>query len=289
MFGVITVAVDGSPAAAAAADWAADAAAREGSALRIVHVREPWANEHPFHRVQGFDESLTRYWVGVLEKAAERARRRASSLSITTRLDTGAVIERLMEEARTSDSLVLGGRGMGGFAGLLLGSTGLGLAGHAAGPVVVVRGAPEAEYHEIVVGVDGSPHSEAALRYAFDQAALRGARVRAVYAWTTPVFSSVSAAYARVVRDVVESGLRVADRWLAPWREKYPAVPLVESDVHRHPVPALVDASATADLVVLGSRGRGGFASALLGSVSHGVLHGARCPVAVVRPREEGE
>ncbi|WP_248959920.1 universal stress protein [Sphaerisporangium perillae] len=287
MFGLVTVAVDGSASALAAVDWAVDDAAREGSALRIVHVREPWANEYPFHRVEGFNESLTDYCEGVLAKAAEQARERRPGVTVSTELSTGAVVERLRHESEHSDTVVLGSRGMGGFAGLVVGSVGTGLAGHAAGPVVIVRGAREERFGEIAVGVDGSPHSEAALRYAFDQARLRGARVHAVYAWSMPMFSPFVAGYADVTRDIFEAGAQRIKQWLAPWRDEYPDVPLVESAICGHPTPALVEASEKADLVVVGSRGLGGFGGALLGSVSHGVLHGAHCPVAVVRPREQ--
>ncbi|MET8142569.1 universal stress protein [Sphaerisporangium sp. NPDC005288] len=287
MFGLVTVAVDGSPSALAAVDWAADDAARAGGALRIVHVREPWANEYPFHRVEGFDQSLTDYCEGVLAKAAERAGERAPGLAVTTELVTGAVVERLLDESGRADAIVLGSRGMGGFTGLMVGSVGVALAGHAAGPVVVVRDLPRERFGEIAVGVDGSPHSEAALEFAFEQARRREARVHAVYAWAVPVFSPLAAGYTDVMRDVFESGTQRLRQWLAPWRERYPEVPVAESAVCGHPTPALVEASEKADLLVAGSRGLGGFRGAVLGSVGHGALHGSHCPVAVVRPREE--
>jgi nucleotide-binding universal stress UspA family protein len=286
MSGLIVVGVDGSDSGVAAVDWAADDAARQGSALRIVHVREPWADGYPFHRVEGFDESLTDYCAGVLAKAADRVRERAPGIQVSSEVLTGAVIERLRHESENADALVVGSRGMGGFAGLVLGSVGLGLAGHAAGPVVVVRDTPQARPGDVVVGVDGSSHSEAALQYAFEQAVLRQSNLHVVYAWTMAMSSPFAIGYTDVMRDAFESGVRAIKAWLAPWREKYPDVPLVESDVFGHPVPALLEAAQSAELVVVGSRGLGGFGSALLGSVSHGVLHHAPCPVAVVRPRE---
>ncbi|MFC4530731.1 universal stress protein [Sphaerisporangium dianthi] len=289
MFGLVTVAVDGSPSALAAVDWAADDAARTGSALRVVHVREPWATEFPFHRVDGFDQSLTDFCEGVLAKAAEHARERAPGVAVTTELITGAVVERLRHESEKTDTLVLGSRGMGGFTGLVVGSVGIALAGHAAGPVVVVRDPPHERFGEIVVGVDGSPHSESALEYALDQALLRGARVHAVYAWMAPMFSPFMVAYTDAVQGIFEAGLERVKQWLVPWHERYPQVTLVESGVCGHPIPALVEASEKADLLVVGSRGLGGFKGAVLGSVGHGALHGAHCPVAVVRPRVHEE
>ncbi|WP_214414451.1 universal stress protein [Sphaerisporangium fuscum] len=288
MVGRIVAGVDGSESAAAALEWAADDAARRGRALRIVHVREPWAQRFPFHRVEGFDDALNEYCEGVLAKAAEQARERAPGLPVTTELLTGTVVELLRQEADGAEALVLGSRGMGGFTGMVLGSVGLGVAGHARGPVVVMRGdAPRTPHGEVVVGVDGSAQSEAALRYAFEQAASRRSRVHALYAWTMAAYSPLAIGYADAMRDVLEAEVRAVKQWLAPWREKYPDVPLAESDVCGHPVPALVEASRSADLVVVGSRGLGGFGSALLGSVSHGVLHHAHCPVAVVRPRDQ--
>ncbi|MCT9931200.1 universal stress protein [Planotetraspora sp. A-T 1434] len=288
MAGLIVAAVDGSRPALAAVDWAADDAHRRGARLRIVHVREPWANEHPFHGVEGFGESLTEHCEGVLALAADRARQRAPGLDVTTGLVTGAVIERLMTESARAGVTVLGSRGMGGFAGLVLGSVGLGLATHAVAPLVVVRRTQQTVYGEVVVGFDGSPHSEAAVDFAFEEARLRQARVRAVYAWDIPMFSPFAVGYTREMGEIFDRESSAAGQRLAPWRDKHPDVPLVESAVCGHPIPALADASRTADLVVVGSRGRGGFGGALLGSVSHGVLYRAHCPVAIVRPGETG-
>ncbi|GGL13693.1 universal stress protein [Sphaerisporangium melleum] len=286
MYGLVTVAVDGSTSALAAVDWVADDAARSGKAVRVVHVREPWAGEYPFHRVEGFDQSMTDYCEGVLAKAAARVAERAPGVKVTTELATGAVVERLKDESGRTDVLVLGSRGMGGFTGLVVGSVGIGLAGHAAGPVVIVRGPLGEEHGEIIVGVDGSPHSEAALEFAFEQAKLRGARLHAVHAWAMPAFSPLAAGYTDVFKDVFESATRQAGQWLAAWRQEHPEVTVAETVVCGHPTPALVEASEKADLVVVGSRGLGGFKGAVLGSVGHGVLHGAHCPVAIVRPRE---
>ncbi|MEO3811561.1 universal stress protein [Sphaerisporangium sp. B11E5] len=289
MFDLVTVAVDGSTSAEAAVDWAADEAARRGAALRVVTVKEPWAREYPFPIVSSFDAAITGRCADVVAAAADRARRRAPGLPVSTGLDTGAVIERLRHEAEKTDVLVVGSRGLGGFAGLVVGSLGLGLAGHTASPLVVVRTAPGAEHQEIVVGVDGSAYSEAALRYAFEEAKIRNCALRAVYAWTMPMYSSFADDYADVLRDVLEYDSRQVGESLRPWRERYPGVRFAESIVRRHPVPALADASKTADLVVVGSRGRGAFRSSLLGSVSHGVLHRAHCPVMIVPSPRDGQ
>ncbi|GIH95221.1 universal stress protein [Planobispora siamensis] len=290
MAGLIVVGVDGSAPAMAAVEWAAQDAARGGAALKIVHVHDTGAGVPPLSLVSPADEpggSVAGHAREVLTAAAQRARDRAPGIEITTDLAAGKAVERLKSESERADTLVVGSRGIGGFAGLVLGSAGLGLAGHAAGPVVVVR-APSRTVHDvIVVGFDGSEHSEAALDYAFTQARRRGARLRAVYAWQPPVLSAYALGYSLVPDGLFEESADSVRRRLEPWREKHPDVELEESAVHGHPVPVLSDASRRADLVVVGSHGRGGFGSAVLGSVSHGVLHRAHCPVAVVRPRSD--
>ncbi|MEV0973636.1 universal stress protein [Microtetraspora glauca] len=287
MTGPIVVGVDGSPQSTAAVDWAADDAARRGVPLKIVHVREPWANEYPFHRVEGFDQSLSDFCEGVISGAVQRAKERVPGLAVTAELATGTVVEKLKAESRQARALVVGSRGMGGFAGLVLGSISMGIAGRAACPVVIVRGPRKDERREIVVGFDGSEHSEAAMRYAFEEAQLRGAGVRVVYAWQMPAFTPFAVGYTRVLDEVFEQSAEMARRQLAPWREKYPDVPVTQSAVCGHPIAVLSDFSREADLLVVGSRGLGGFGSAVLGSVGHGVLHRAHCAVAVVGRGEE--
>ncbi|GAA3820468.1 universal stress protein [Sphaerisporangium flaviroseum] len=287
MVATIVVGVDGSTSATAAVEWAADDAARRNAALKIVHVREQWGEGAPFHAMPGFEDSFTEYCEGVVAAAAERARERAPGIEVRTALATGAVIETLMGESVDAEEVVLGSRGMGGFAGLVLGSVGIGMAGHAPGPVVVVRAPAQAVYGEVVVGFDGSPCSEAALEYGFIQARARGARLRAVYAWQMPAFSPFAVGYSDVMGDLFKDQAGGFHQRVEPWQRKYPEVQVVGSAVCGHPIPALSDASRDADLIVVGSRGLRGLGSAVLGSVSHGVLHRAHCPVAVVRPREE--
>jgi nucleotide-binding universal stress UspA family protein len=268
-------------------EWAADDAARRRAALEIVHVREPWESRLPVGSVRDLDDSLPDHCEGVVSAAAINARRRAPGIDVTTTLAGGEVIEAIMRESSTADEVVLGSRGMGGFAGLVLGSVGMGVAGHAHGPVVVVRGRQPAVRHEIVIGFDGSPASEAAMEYGFAQARARHARVRVVYAWQIPASSPLAVGYSQMLGDIFQTESAEFRQRLEPWKVKHPDVPVTEEAFCGHPVLALCDASRDADLVVVGSRGRGGFRSAMLGSVSHGVLHRARCAVAVVRPREE--
>ncbi|MFI6596601.1 universal stress protein [Nonomuraea sp. NPDC050536] len=270
----IVVAVDGSAASYAAVDWAAMDAKRRGRALRVVHVCEQVAI------------GQTEYCEAALAAAVDRARAILPESDVTSELTPGHAVETLVAESARADSIVLGSRGLGGFAGLVVGSVSLLVAGHAAGPVVVVRDIDPVEYGEVVLGFDGSRPAEAAAEYAFEQARARGARLRAVYAWQMPPAAPYAVGYSGYVTSTFKSETAAMREALAPWREKYQDVQVIDDEVCDHPVSALINASRSADLVVVGSRGLGGFASAVLGSVSHGVLHHVQRPVAVVRPRK---
>jgi nucleotide-binding universal stress UspA family protein len=283
MNGHVVVGADGSPPALAAVRWAADDAVRRDRRLRIVHVTEPWVFDQPFTTPPGFQESLSEHSRAVLAEATRTAHERVPGLQVETAALTGNVRKELLKEARDAEELVVGTRGLGGFMGLVLGSISMGVAGHADCPVVVATHTEETVHGEIAVGHDGSPESEAALEYAFEEANLRGARLRAVYAWQLTAFLPLFASYTPDLERVYDMGKRAAQEQLLPWRDKYPQVDVYDSVVRAHPVEALSEASSKADLLVVGSRGRSGLGSAMLGSVSHGVLHHAYSPVAVVR------
>jgi nucleotide-binding universal stress UspA family protein len=282
MAGRIVVGVDGSPSAAAAVEWAAADAALSGARLRIVHVREPWSYDFPLQAAPRFQGSLLAYWEAALAAAVEWVHRHAPGVEVSSALVTGAVSERLRAESEDADELVLGSRGLGGCTGLLFGSVGGSVAANAQGAVIVVRRPPPTRYGEVVVGFDGSEPSEAALGFAFRQARTRGARLRVVRAGRKPPFPGDATARAGDPLAVLAGVSPEAWQRLRSWRDRYPDVRMVASAVRGHPVPALVDASRRADLVVVGSRAR---EHGALGPVSRRVLRRARCPVAVVRPR----
>ncbi|MET8161373.1 universal stress protein [Sphaerisporangium sp. NPDC005289] len=289
----VVVGVDGSPPSLAAVRWAAEDAVRRRRGLRVVHVVDPWVFDQPLATPPGFRDSLSELSGNVLADAAREAAERAPALAVETATLTGTVREQLLIAAKDAEALVVGSRGLGGFLGLVLGSVSMGVAGRAGCPVVVVRHTEPAAYGEIVVGHDASPESEAALEYAFEEAARRRAALRAVYAWQVDSMLPMFGAYGADLERVYEFGARAAQEQLSPWREKFPHVRVRDSVVQAHPIEALCRASTEADLLVVGSRGRGGLGSAVLGSVSHGVLHHAYSPVAVVcsrtvRPAEEG-
>ena len=140
----------------------------------------------------------------------------------------------------------------------------------------------------VVVGVDGSPVSERALAFAFDEAALRGAPLVAVHTWLDLVADPVVGLLTDWAAVEAEEQVVLGER-LAGWARKHPDVPVRRVVRRDGPTHALLTEAEGAQLVVVGSRGRGGFAGLLLGSVSHAVLHRSPCPVAVVRPEEPGE
>lgn len=288
----VVVGVDGSASALTAVRWAAADAARRRCALRIVHACERWAYDSPAQPPPGFRDPTPEHSGDVLAAAVRTARAEAPGIEVSTGSATGRAVEVLGRAAEDAVQVVVGARGTGGFAGLALGSVVLGLAGHTVVPVVAVRELPGHVHGRVVVGFDGCDHSAAALRYAFDEAARRGARLCAVHACPAPVLAGVGAAVGAsrpASAKTVASARRDAERMLAPWREAYPEVEVDPVVVPRRALEAICAASAEADLVVVGSRGLSALASALLGSVSHGVLHHARCPIiAVVGPRYHG-
>ncbi|MEN3534298.1 universal stress protein [Microbispora sp. ZYX-F-249] len=281
MSGSIIVGTDGSPAATAAVRWAADDAARRGCPLRFVSVVDHWAYGIPKFPVSGGDP-LTSHAERALSAAEAVARERQPDVKISTEIIEGIPARVLRDKAGEAVEIVLGSRGLGGFAGIVVGSVSTHVAGHAPCPVVVVRPGWSGGRGEIVVGVDDSPECEPALAYAFEQARAHGDALRAVHAWQLPAHP-LAPEITYDVEEVREAHRRVIREKPADPRGRCPEVPVREELVYGHPVDALVQAARGAGLLVVGSRGRGALGSAMLGSVSRGVLHHAECPVAVVR------
>lgn len=282
----VVAGVDGSDIALRAATWAAAEAARRRVALRLV-TAFGWVDEHPAgHPAAGgrYRDELRSAARQHLDAAITAVRSVAPGVAVDGELVVGYPMGVLADEARRAQLLVIGDRGRGGFTGLLLGSVAVAMAAHAACPVVVVRG-DEPDFsaeRPVVVGVDGSPTGEAALAFAYDAAASRGVPLVAVHAWSGSVADVPVAAL--IDADAVErEELQVLAERLAGWTQKYPDVVVQRLVPRSHPVPALVECTNDAQLLVVGSRGRGGLAGLLLGSVSQGVLHRSHCPVAVVR------
>ncbi|MER6812675.1 universal stress protein [Spirillospora sp. NPDC000708] len=277
----IVIGTDGSDEAARALDWAAAEAVLRERPLHIVHAIESRPNTAPLIARSGTAEPTTCVGRRVLAAAGERVRERWPDLETTTVLVTGETWQALGAESENAFELVLGSRGLGDFAALRLGSTSLRMAERSTVPVVIVRG-DAAEGGEVLVGIDPVREAGAILDYAFDAAALHGARLRVVHAWQS-LATFLDAGYADV--EQIEADLRRAViAACRPLRGGYPAVDVVDEIVLEHPVTALSRASREARLLVVGARDWH-WTSPRLGSVSHGVSHHAQCPVAVVPSR----
>jgi nucleotide-binding universal stress UspA family protein len=295
----VVVGVDASPGGAAALELAAAEAARRGVGLHLVHA---------YNRPSSYDPAgFTSYHLNVvvpLRNArrmvaglATRVREAYPAVPVSTLVIAGNPARVLVHASTCADLLVVGARGEGGFTGLLLGSVAAQVTSHAACPVIVVNGrpaadgeaaavpAPEREPLPVVVGVDGSANNHLAVGFAFEEASTRGVPLLAVHAWWSPAISLGLSHRVRFdVAEVHTAAEAVLVDALAGWREKYPDVALEPMLVNRpNPEQLLIELSRRAALVVVGPRGRGGFAGLLLGSVSRALIHHAYCPVAVVR------
>ncbi|MGI5231369.1 universal stress protein [Actinoallomurus sp. CA-142502] len=281
----IIVGADGSRHSLRAVDWAAGEAALRGAPLRIVHAVAPWLYDRNVDpRLVAVREWLLAGGQEVIGAAIEAARTRAPGIDVDGDMVPAGASRALVERARDASLIVVGSHGMGSVAGLLLGSSALQVVTHTPVPAVVVRHVEPVDRGEVAVGVDGPPLGDPALAFAFEEAGLRGARLRAVHVWSDPGAVDLGGMTPLVYdADVigVEHTRRLNDA-LAVWRDKYPDVEVVTEVVHGRPVRILSGVSARCDLLVVGSRGRGGFAGLILGSVSHGLLHHAHCPLAVV-------
>ncbi|MET7990931.1 universal stress protein [Amycolatopsis sp. NPDC005232] len=285
---VVLAGVDGSASALHAAVWAAEVAVRRGALLRLVQayvVPSPGVSGMAVTAVREGFQSLAESGVAEAEGAVLA---KWPSVRIERAVVEGGRVGVLLRECADAEVVVLGSRGLGGFTGLLIGSTAVSLAAHAPCPVVVVRGRrpddPPPVAGPVLVGLDGSPDSNDALGYACEEAAARGTALVAVHTWNEITPEGKLRAAGTRPEDVAATERRRVDEQLAPWREKFPDLPIDVVVVRGRPVRTLLELGADAQLVVVGSRGRGGFTGMLLGSTSQALLVHSACPVAVVRP-----
>jgi nucleotide-binding universal stress UspA family protein len=289
----IVVGVDGSTSALHAARWAADEAAQRRLRLRLVYAN----NEFSFGATgglappQSFFDAMQVAGFQLLAEAESAIREVHPDLDISVDLQTAAPVPSLLAQTEDALLLVLGSRGTGGFRGMLVGSTAVALVAHGDCPVAVIRGAtedasPPAE-GSVVVGVDGSPTSDAAIATAFDEASWRRAGLVAVHAWSEYTSDHVRFQALDEGREQVEQveNELLAQR-LAGWQEKYPDVKVRRVVTSGRPVERLLEHATGAQLMVVGSRGNGGFSGMLLGSTSQALIRHATCPLMVVRPVE---
>ncbi len=283
----ILVGVDGSDAATGAVRWAARAAAAEGLDLKVVGAYDASTSDYAPGLIipQDVVDAIRQDASDAVHAAADTAKEAAPGVTVATSIVDGDAARVLLELGKDAAMIVVGTRRLGSVKGLFLGSVSTSVAAHAHGRVTVVaaEGNPDGP---VVVGVDGSPVSDAAVAEAFRQASLRNVPLRAVHTWT-PLDADALHGYgigadevARMTQDAVEV---LAER-LAGYAQDYPDVTIERSVLPEEPAKALLDeAGADASLLVVGSRGRGGFRGLLLGSTSQKVMHHADCPVMVVR------
>lgn len=275
----ILVGTDGSEKAMHAVLWAADEAARRGAELRIVAIHEPWYDPHS--AATDLKEAEERDFRAHLAEAEAAVGRLHPELAVRTDLLAGEAVEVLGEESTGAYAVVVGSRGRGGFPGLVLGSTSLRLGTHARAPMVIVPGPTDSAQRGVVVGIDGSEHSRRALAFAFDQAARREVGLNAVWVIQEPSWFGPAGSYAQWLAGAAGTTEERIVEELAPWRRDYPDVEVEATVVWGHPVAMLRRQGERAELLVVGSRRRNIARSVLLGSVSHGLLHHAPCPVAI--------
>ncbi len=280
----LVVGVDGSSASNAAVTWAARDAAMRNVPLTLVHMLSTYVPTFPQIPLPGgvavWQEEDARL---VLEEAAKLARESAGgAVVIGTELKSSPPIPTLVQLSEDADMVVVGSYGRGAVGRALLGSVSSGVLRGAACPVAIIP-ADEPDIREdapVLVGIDGSPASELATAIAFDEASRRGVDLRAVHAWSDVEILDLGGLDWPALRE--ESEQILAER-LAGWQERYPDVAVQRLVVCDRPARELVNQSKSAQLVVLGSRGRGGIARVLLGSVSNAVVHSVHTPIIVAR------
>src|SRR5271156_1413423 len=284
----VLVGVDGSPAARCAVDWAAHDAAMRNVPLTLVHAVQPIGVTLPrLTATTAFSRWQVEQGQKILDEAVETARSTTPGggpAQIETEMLFSPAVPVLVDLSKDADLVVVGSRGRGPITRSLLGSLSSSLIRHAHCPVAVIHDEdplmPYPAHAPVLVGIDGSPASELAIAIAFHEASWRRVDLVALHVWSDVEVNDYPAIDWPAMKPAAEEIL--AER-LAGWQDRYPDVTVrrvVECD---HPTYHLVRQSESAQLVVVGSHGRGGFAGMLLGSVSTAVAHSARMPVIVAR------
>lgn len=285
----IVVAVDGSESSAAALRWSARESASHRIPVVLVHVLSTdvtavWASAVPAAPLPAeYFEGREAQARDVLSEA-EALVKDAGATHITTKLIHAAPVPALVEASTEADMVVVGSRGHSAVQRLLLGSVSTGVLHHARCPVAVVGADADLDRHDapVVVGVDGSRASGEAVAIAFEEASVRGVELVALHSWSDRNESLHPYVEWEGVRAQAEETLAIS---LAGFCERYPDVTVHREVVFDRPAEHLLERSESAQLLVVGSRGRGGFAGMLLGSVSTAVAQAARTPVIVARGR----
>lgn len=284
----IVVGVDGSAASRVAVDWAARDAAMRGVPLTLAHVlpgvaMQSWI-QAPLPTAYFEDErEEARRILDDARAVVNAATAGGDTLGVGEVIVSGQPVAALTDLTKDAELLVVGSRGLGKWERRLLGSVSSGLVQHAHCPVAVIHDEdpliPHPAQAPVVVGVDGSPASERATAIAFDEASRRGVDLVAVHTWSDAGYELPGAGWSEIQP---EEDMLLAER-LAGWQERYPDVAVRRVVCRDQPARRLLEEAANAQLLVVGSHGRGGFAGMLLGSVGSQVVQSARGPVIVAR------
>ncbi len=284
----ILVGVDRSAWSMAAVKWAARDAAMRNVPLTLVHVVAPvlpavapWpAIPLPEEYFERQDENARRILEAARSAVADSTQGHGPPF-VHSVVIHGPTASTLVNQSKDADMVVVGCRGESAFRGVLLGSVSSALVNYAHCPVAVVHDkAPPPAQAPVLVGIDGSPASELATEIAFEEAFRRGVALVALHAWSDVSMPEVPGLDVAAMQAKAEEALA---EWLAGWQERYPDVTVRRVVVRDQPARQLVEQSKSAQLVVVGSHGRGGFAGMLLGSASAAIAHVARTVVIVAR------
>ncbi|MGE0818185.1 MAG: universal stress protein [Candidatus Nanopelagicales bacterium] len=281
----IIVGTDGSPGARVAVDWAGQEAALRGAELEVLAVTEPdWVALSP--GVSAVPTPAAGGRPTYLDEAVEVLARRWPEVAVTARHVAGHASSSIIAASEQASLVVVGARGRTLVAELLLGSVSRHVTAHAHCPTVVVHETGDRSRSPVAVGVDGSKASHAALAAAADEALMRGVRLLVVHAWQdlNPTGYGIYLAPPDLARDLQEAGEQLTARMVEEIAPDFPGLEIDMRVVQAHATSALVQAAQGAQLVVVGSHGRGHFPGMRQGSVTTSVVHNAPCPVLVVPP-----
>jgi len=284
-YGII-VAVDGSAESDAALSWAAREASMRHEHVTLMHVVQPVALNWPVSPERTtfaeWQDDNARHIIDHARDGLNAAL--DQSHPPRTEVLYAHPVDALVDASTDARMIVMGSHGKGALGRLLLGSVSRGVVEHAHCPVAVIHADEPSALVDptapVLLGVDGSPASEAATEWAFDEASWRGVELIALHAWSDVAVFPILGMDWRTYQGQGEELL--AER-LAGWQERYPDVHVSRRLVCDTPARWLLEESQSTQLVVLGSRGRGGFAGMRLGSVSAAVAQSAKVPVVIVR------
>lgn len=295
---IVVVAVDGSAASHNAVRWAANTANKRGIPLRLAssYTMPQFLYAEGMVPPQELFDDLQAETMEKIDEARAIAHEMAPDIRIGHTIAEGSPIDMLLEMSRDVTMIVMGSRGLGGLSGMVMGSVSAAVVSHAESPVVVVREdnelSEDSQYGPVVIGVDGSEISRQATEIAFAEASARGAELVAVHTWmdmqVQASLAGLSAAQQQW-EEVEREQSEMLGAQLAPLIEKYPEVTVKKVITRDRPVRALVEQAEGAQLLAVGSHGRGGFRGMLLGSTSRALLQSAPCPMMVVRPEAVGD